>query len=52
MFLFFLGILHKLYVPGHSTEVVSQRLVTLMRDDQVAVRTKAAQGLGYMFGEW
>lgn len=46
------GLLHHLYLGGgHATEAVSQRVQALLRDDQVAVRVKAAQGLGYMFGD-
>lgn len=46
------GILHSLNRnQGLPTESISNKVKVLLRDDQVAVRVKAANALGYMFGE-
>lgn len=47
-----IGILHNLNrSPGLPTESISNKVKALLRDDHVAVRVKAANALGYMFGE-
>lgn len=46
------GILHSLNrTQGLPTESISNKVKALLRDDQVAVRVKAANALGYMFGD-
>lgn len=46
------GILHSLNRnQSLPTESISNKVKTLLRDEQVAVRVKAANALGYMFSE-
>lgn len=33
-----------------SSEIVGQKIAVLLKDDNIAVRVKAATALGYMFG--
>lgn len=35
----------------HPHEHLSQKIAQLLHDDQIAVRVKAANALGFMFGE-
>lgn len=50
-----IGLLHNLHSPSnqqqHSAEYLSHKIAVLLHDDQIAVRIKAANALGSMFGD-
>lgn len=49
------GLLHNRHTESnhhqHSAEYLSHKVSVLLHDDQVSVRVKAANALGFMFGE-
>lgn len=52
LFDYSIGILHSLNrIQSLPTESIGNKVKALLRDDQIAVRVKAANALGYMFGD-
>lgn len=50
-----IGLLHNLHSGSsqqqHTAEYLSHKIAVLLKDEQIAVRIKAANALGFMFGE-